>query len=56
MKRTISPLLTIGLIIFAIYTITDRFIVPIPNGIAIPLLIVDIVLIAAGGVKSKKKI
>ena len=55
MKRTISPLLAIGLIIFAIYIITDRFFVKISNGIAIPLLLVVIVLIIAGGLKSKKK-
>ena len=56
MKKTMSPLLIAGLLIFALYIITERFIVPIPNGMAIPLLIVDIVLIAVGGIKSKKKI
>lgn len=55
MKKTMSPLLIAGLVIFALYIITNRFILPIPNGIAIPLLIADIVLIAIGGLKSKQK-
>lgn len=44
-----------GLIIFAVYTITDRFIVSISNVIAIPLLLVVMVFMIAGGLKSKKK-
>jgi Flp pilus assembly protein protease CpaA len=55
MKRTISPLLGIGLLLFAVYTITDRFVTPISNWLAIPLLVIAIVLIMVGGLKSKEK-
>ncbi|MDF2685324.1 MAG: hypothetical protein K0S55_505 [Clostridia bacterium] len=55
MKRTISPLLGMGLLIFALLTIIERFIVPISNFIAIPLLIAAIVLIIIGGFKNNGK-
>lgn len=55
MKKTISPLLGIGLFIFAVYTIVQRFITSISDWIAIPLLVVAIVLIIVGGLKTKEK-
>ncbi len=54
MKGRISPLLSAGLLIFVLYVVIDRFIVHIPNGIAITLLLVAIALIIAGGYKAKK--
>jgi len=48
MKKTLSPILIIGLLINAIYIITNRFIVVLPDWIAIPVLLVDIVLILVG--------
>ena len=54
-KKTISPLLKIGLLIFVVITIVQRFITPISDWIAIPLLIVAIVLIFVGGFKTKEK-
>jgi len=53
MKKAISPLLGIGLLIFAVYTIVQRFITPISDWLAIPLLVVAIVLIIVGGLKTK---
>jgi len=55
MKKTISPLLEIGLLIFVVNTIVQRFITPISYWIAIPLLVVAIVLIIVGGIKTKEK-
>lgn len=55
MKKTISPILGIGLLIFAMYNIIIRFIMPISDWIGIPLLLVAIVLITVGGLKTKEK-
>ena len=56
MKKTISPLLLgIGLLIFVVITIVQRFIKTISDWIAIPLLVVAIVLIIVGGLKIKER-
>lgn len=55
MKKAISPLLKIGLLIFVVNTIVQRFITPISDWIAIPLYVVAIVLIIVGGLKAKEK-
>ncbi|PRR80951.1 hypothetical protein [Clostridium vincentii] len=55
MKKTISPLLVIGLLIVATHSIMDRFFTPMPNWLAIPLLVVAIILIVVGGLKSRKE-
>jgi len=55
MKKTISPLLGIGLLIFVMITTVQRFITPITDWIAILLLVVAIVLILVGGLKMKEK-
>ena len=43
----------IGVLIYLIYSSVDRFIVEIPDVVAIPLMIVGIVLIIVGAVKSR---
>jgi len=53
MKKTISPLLAIGLLIFVANTIVQKFITPISDWIAIPLLVLAIILIIMGGLKTK---
>lgn len=55
MKKTISPLLGTGLLIYALLTVIERFVTPIPDLIAIPLIIVAIILIFFGGLKTKDK-
>lgn len=55
MKKTISPLLVMGLLIVAAYSTMERFFTPIPNWLAIPLLVVSIVLIVAGVLKPRKE-
>lgn len=47
-NKTMSPILIIGLLINAIYIITNRFIVVLPDWIAMPVLLIDIVLILVG--------
>jgi hypothetical protein len=54
MKKTISPMLGIGLLIFVAFTIIERFITPISDWLAIALLVVAIILITVGGLKMKK--
>ena len=55
MKKTISPLLGIGLLICAIYMVVEIFITTISIWIAIPVLVVAIVLLLIGGFKKKVK-
>ena len=52
-KKTISPILAIGLIIFIILNIIERFIITLSDWISIPILILAIVLIIIGGLKKK---
>ena len=53
MKKRISPMLGIGLLLYVASTITERFITPIPDWLAIPLLLAGIVLIIAGALKTE---
>lgn len=53
MKKTIAPLLGIGLLIFLAYIIANRFIVELSDWVAIPILLIAIILIVIGGLKSK---
>lgn len=55
MKRTFSPMLSIGLIIVGTYTIIERFITPISDWLAIPLLVVAIIMIVIGALKTNEK-
>jgi len=55
MERKISPVLEIGLLIGIATALVQRFITPISDWIAIPLLVVAIVLIIMGGLKAKDK-
>lgn len=55
MKKTISPLLRLGLLIFVLQTIIDRFITPVSDWVAIPVLVVAIVLIVVGGLKTREQ-
>ncbi len=48
-------MLLIGLLIFTGYVIIERFITPISNWIAIPLLVAAIILIIIGGLKTNAK-
>jgi len=55
MKKTISPILGIGLLVFLAYTIVNRFITPLSDWIAIPVLLIAIALIIVGGLKNKNQ-
>ena len=54
MKKSISPILRTGLLIFITLTIIERFIRPIPDYIAIPVLLVAVILMIVGSLKTKK--
>lgn len=55
MKKTISPMLGIGIIIWVTYIIVQRFITPISDWVAIPLLVISIVLTLTGVFKATGK-
>ncbi len=44
-----KPLLGIGLLVFLAYSIIDRFITPLSDWIAIPMMLIAVVLIIIGG-------
>lgn len=49
-------ILLLGLIIFGVYMIIDKFIMPISVWIAVPLLIISVIMILYGGLKPKSTI
>lgn len=51
MKKTTSPILRIGLLMFIILSLTERFIIPVPDWLAIPILILAVALVLKGGSK-----
>ena len=53
-KKKISPIWIIGLLLYVAYSITDRFITPLSDWIAIPVMIVAVVLIIIGVLKMRK--
>lgn len=56
MKGKGSILTKVGLLIYVLYSLVDRFIVRIPDIIAIPIMILGIVMIVAGFIKTPKDI
>lgn len=55
MKIKGKILINIALIMFVLYTITDRFIFVLPNIVAIPILILGIIMMFAGWYMDKAK-
>lgn len=53
MKNTKLSLLLIGVFIYLLLKITERFIFPVADLIAIPLLILAIILVLVGGFQRK---
>lgn len=54
MKRNTSIVTRIGAFIFVVYALLDRFIIEIPDIIAIPIMILGIVLMLIGNIRSSK--
>ena len=54
MKGKANGLTAIGALVYAIYSLVDRFIIEIPDIVAIPIMILGIVLIMTGIVKTPK--
>ena len=54
-KKTVSPILIIGLLLYVAYSIIDRFITPLPDWIAIPVMLIAVVLIIIGVFKMRKQ-
>ncbi|MEG0833124.1 MAG: hypothetical protein RR058_05255 [Oscillospiraceae bacterium] len=55
MKKYSSLMLGAGIFILAANIVVERFVVKIPNYLSIPLLIVAVLLVIAGGLTAKKK-
>ena len=53
-KRPLFPPV-IGLLIFAIYLLVDRFITPLPDWVAICVVLIELALVVAGVFYFKKK-
>ncbi len=47
-KRTNTIIMVIGMLLFLAYSLTDRFITPLTDAIAIPWMVVAVVLIVVG--------
>ncbi|NLW79452.1 MAG: hypothetical protein GXY32_08595 [Ruminococcaceae bacterium] len=54
MVKKAKPLLSIGLFILLVYIILQRFVVSIPMGVAIPVLIVGLALVVAGAIQTRR--
>ncbi len=54
MKGKVSVLTRIGILVYVVYSWVDRFIIAIPDIVAIPVMILGIVLILTGIVKTPK--
>ena len=54
MKGKVSILTTIGILVYVVFSLVDRFIVEIPDIVAIPVIILGTILILTGIVKTPK--
>lgn len=55
MERKINIFIEMGALIYIVYLLTDKFIVEIPYIIAIPVLVLGIVLMIIGAIKTYRK-
>jgi prepilin signal peptidase PulO-like enzyme (type II secretory pathway) len=54
MKGKISILTMVGVVVYVVYSLVDRFIVEIPDIMAIPVIILGTIFILTGIVKTPK--
>ena len=54
-KMMASPILILGFTVVTLIQVVDRFIIVIPDSIAIPILLVAIFMLVIGGIKEIKK-
>lgn len=52
MKGKISTLTMTGLLVYVVYSIVDRFFVAVPNVVAIPIIVIGLVMILFGSIKT----
>ncbi|HZJ76182.1 MAG TPA: hypothetical protein VFC70_00610 [Oscillospiraceae bacterium] len=55
MERRINIFIELGVLIYVVYLLIDKFIVEIPYVIAIPVLVLGIVLMITGAIKTYRK-
>jgi prepilin signal peptidase PulO-like enzyme (type II secretory pathway) len=54
MKGKVSILTLIGVVVYVVYSLVDRFIVEIPDIVAIPAIILGTIFILTGFVKTPR--
>lgn len=54
MNGKVSILTMLGVVVYVVYSLVDRFIVEIPDIVAIPVIILGTILILTGIVKTPK--
>jgi hypothetical protein len=55
MKKRYNLATTIGVLLYVLYSVVDRFVVEIPNAIAIPVMVLGIILIIGGFLMARKE-
>ena len=53
-KQKVSSILIIGMLLFVAYSVTDRFITPLSDWIAIPMMLIAVILMIIGVLKMRK--
>ena len=53
-KTETNTLIAIGNLIYVVYSLIDRFIIRVPDIVAIPIMIIGIAMIIGGFVKMRK--
>ena len=54
-KQTVSSILIVGMLLFVAYSVTDRFITPLSDWIAIPMMLIAVILMIIGVLKMRKR-
>ena len=55
MKGKVNILTTIGILVYVVYSLVDRFIIEIPDIVAIPIMLLGIIFILTGIVRAPTK-
>ena len=54
-NKTVSLILIIGMLLFVAYSVIDRFITPLSDWIAIPMMLIAVILMIIGVLKMRKR-
>lgn len=54
MVKKAKPLLSAGIFILLVYVILQRFVIDIPIGVAIPVIVVGLAMVVAGAIQTRR--